>query len=58
MTLALLAGALQAAPNDAPRARTTRPPAKESCQPACVVMRVSTRCACSLGKTLPAVATT
>ena len=58
LTLALLACALQAAPKDNPPAREVRPPAKESCQPSCLVMRVSTRCACTLGKTLPAVATT
>jgi hypothetical protein len=58
LVLALLAPALQAAPSDRPRTRGARPPARETCQPACVVMRVSTRCECSLGKTLPAVSTT
>jgi hypothetical protein len=50
--------ALHAAPNDAPPAREAKPPARESCQPSCITMRVSTRCTCSLGKTLPAVVTT
>jgi len=58
LTFTLLACALHAAPNDAPPARATKPERKESCQPSCVVMRVSTRCTCSLGKTLPAVVTT
>ena len=58
LALTLLGSALHAAPNDAPPVRETKPPAKEACQPSCQVMRVSTRCTCSLGKTLPAVLTT
>ncbi len=58
LALTLLGSALQAAPNDAPPAREVKPPARESCQPSCITMRVSTRCTCSLGKTLPAVVTT
>jgi hypothetical protein len=56
--LALLVSAPQAAPNAAPRAREVKPPARESCQPSCQAMRVSTRCTCPLRKTLPAVSTT
>lgn len=56
--LSLLASALQAAPNGSPPARDLKPPARESCQPSCLVMRISTRCVCSMRKTLPAVATT
>jgi hypothetical protein len=58
LILASLASVLQAAPKDNPPARETKPPAKESCQPSCRAMRVSTRCECSLGKTLPAVVST
>jgi hypothetical protein len=58
LACSLLASALQAGPNDNPPPRAPKPPPKESCQPSCVVMRVSTRCRCSLGKTLPAVETT
>ena len=56
--LALLVSALQAAPNGSPPAREVKPPARESCQPSCQAMRVSTRCACPLRKTLPASLTT
>jgi hypothetical protein len=60
LAITLLTSAPQSrgASSDAPPARTVKPPAKESCPPSCLVMRVSTRCACRLGKTLPAVAST
>jgi hypothetical protein len=58
LMLVSLVSVLQAAPKDNSPARETKPPPKESCQPTCRALRVSTRCECSLGKTLPAVATT